>query len=128
MTMTMTKGIAALALTLGLAGCGKGDPTAEFEAFMKLDGEKATAFAAGGADCAAKAKVVGEWRTKNAGRYKQLRATLAEAWPKGPPKALQEKHGEAMKANKAAVMDAMMTCTNDPAFDAMMDATKDADK
>jgi hypothetical protein len=32
---------------------------------MKLDTEKAAAFAAGGTDCAAKAKTAGEWRTQH---------------------------------------------------------------
>jgi len=112
-----------MAVTLALGACSKGG-SGDVAAFMTLDTEKAAAFNAGGEDCVAKAKSVGEWRTKNTARYKELQNKLKAEWPDGPPKDVKEKYGETMKANKKAVMGAMMTCTNDPAFSKMMDDTK----
>ena len=117
--------IVALALTAG--ACGKGSSSSELDAFMKLDTEKAAAFNAGGDDCAAKAKTVGDWRKANTAKYNEMRGKLKELWRKGPPKELQDKYGEQMKANKKAVMSVMLKCSNDPAFSKMMDETKSAD-
>ncbi|HLL22331.1 MAG TPA: hypothetical protein VK427_09380 [Kofleriaceae bacterium] len=114
-------GGAALAIALGACSKGGGG---DFDAFLKLDTEKAAAFNVGGKDCAAKAKSVGEWRAKNTAKYNELRKSLGKQWPDGPPKDIQEKHGETMKANKQAVMGAMLDCSNDPTFSKMMDDTK----
>ena len=103
--------------------CSKGG-SGDIDAFMKLDTEKAAAFKVGGDDCTAKAKSVGEWRKANTAKYKEMQKKLNDQWPKGPPKDVQEKYGAQMKENKRAVMDAMMTCTNNPDFDKMMDETK----
>ena len=113
-------GSAVLALALGACSKGGGD----IDAFMKLDTEKGAAFKVGGEDCVAKAKSVGDWRKANTAKYKELQKKLNDQWPKGPPKDVQEKYGAQMKENKRAVMDAMMACTNDPAFSKMMDDTK----
>jgi len=110
-----------LALTFALGACGKG--SGDIDAFMKLDTDKAAAFSAG-ADCAAKAKSVGDWRTKHTAEYKALQKKLNEQWGKTPPKDVMDKYGEQMKANKKAVMDTMFACSNDPAFSKMMDDTK----
>lgn len=116
-------GSAVLALAaLALGACSKGG--GDIDAFMKLDTEKAAAFKVGGEDCVAKAKSVGDWRKANTAKYKEMQKKLNDQWPKGPPKDVQEKHGAQMKENKRAVMDAMMACTNDPAFSKMMDDTK----
>jgi uncharacterized protein YjlB len=115
--------IAGLALAGALGACSKGG-SADLDAFMKLDTDKAAAFAVGGDDCAAKATSVGEWRTKHTAEYKVLQGKLNKQWPKGPPKDVIEKHGDTMKANKKAVIDAMMACSNDPTFGKMMDDTK----
>ncbi len=117
--------VGGMALALALGACSKGG--GEVDAFMKLDTDKAAAFAAGGDDCVAKAKSVGDWRTKNTAKYKEIQKKLNAEWPKGPPKDVQDKYGVQMKSNKRAVMDAMMKCTNDPAFDKMMDDTKTAE-
>lgn len=116
--------LGGFAMALALGACSKGGAGGDAEAFMKLDTEKAAAFNAGGTDCTAKAKSVGDWRTKNTAQYKALQDKLKKEWPEGPPKEFKEKHGETMKANKKAVMEAMMACTNDPAFSKMMDETK----
>jgi hypothetical protein len=113
---------ALFALALGLLGCGGG--SSDIDAFMTLDTEKAAAFEVGGKDCAAKAKSVGDWRSKNTARYDEMRKKLNDEWPKGPPKDVQEKYGDQMKKNKKAVMEAMLECSNDPAFSKMMDDTK----
>ena len=110
-----------LGSALLVIGCSKGG--GDIDAFMKMDTEKAAAFKVGGEDCVAKAKSVGDWRTKNTAKYKELQKKLNAEWPKGPPKDVQEKYGDQMKANKRAVLDAMMACTNDPAFSKMMDDT-----
>lgn len=113
-------GSALLVVAIGACSKGGGD----IDAFMKMDTEKAAAFNAGGEDCVAKAKSVGDWRRANTAKYKELQKKLNAEWPKGPPKDVQDKYGVQMKANKRAVMDAMMSCTNDPAFSKMMDDTK----
>ena len=115
--------LAGVSLTVAIGACSKGGGGA-VDAFMKLDTEKAAAFNAGGEDCVAKAKSVGDWRAKNTAKYKELQQKLKAEWPDGPPKDVQEKYGETMKANKKAVMGAMMACTNDPAFSKMMADTK----
>lgn len=112
-----------LALIVLLAACGGGN--SDFDAFMKLDTEKAAAFSAGGKDCKEKAKSVGEWRSKHSAEYKALQKKLNESFGKEPPKDLIEKYGDVMKANKKAVISAMFDCTKDPDFEKMMDATKD---
>lgn len=123
--MTIKHLLGGLVLTMALGACGKGGAgSADVDAFMKLDSDKAVAFAAGGADCVAKAKSVGDWRTKHTAEYKALQKKLNEQWSKGPPKEVLEKYGETMKANKKAVMDAMFACTNNEAFDKMMEDTK----
>ena len=110
-----------ITITLGLLGCGG---SSDIDAFMQLDTEKAAAFEVGGKDCAAKAKSVGEWRSKNTARYDEIRKKLNAEWSKGPPKDVQEKYGEQMKKNKRSVMDAMLACSSDPDFSKMMDDTK----
>lgn len=114
--------LGSFTLVLALGACKGGS---DVDAFMKLDSDKAVAFAAGGEDCAAKAKSVGDWRKKHTAEYKALQKKLKEQWPKGPPAEVLEKHGDKMKANKKAVMDAMLACSNDEAFGKMMDETKD---
>jgi len=111
-----------IAFTLGACGGGSGG---DLDAFVKLDTEKAAAFAAGGEDCVAKAKSVGDWRKANTANYKAMQKKLNDQFGKEPPKDMMEKHGATMKANKKAVMDAMFKCTNDPAFSKMMDETKE---
>jgi hypothetical protein len=115
--------IGSAVLVVALGACSKGGG-ADVDAFMKMDTEKAAAFNVGGEDCTAKAKSVGDWRTKNSAKYQEMRKKLNAEWPKGPPKDVQEKYGETMKANKKAVMDAMLSCSNDPTFGKMMDDTK----
>jgi hypothetical protein len=115
--------LGSVALVVALGACSKGGG-GDVDAFMKLDTEKAAAFNVGGEDCVATAKSVGDWRTKNTAKYKEMQKKLNAEWPKGPPKDVRDKYGDQMKANKKAVMDAMMTCTNTPAFDKMMDDTK----
>jgi hypothetical protein len=122
--MRMKHLIGTVALTVALGACSKGGGSADVDAFMKLDTDKAAAFSAGGADCVAKAKSVGDWRTKHTAEYKALQKKLNDQWSKGPPKEVTDKYGDTMKANKKAVMDAMFACTNDPAFSKMMDDTK----
>lgn len=121
-----TKLIGAGLLAVALLACGKGGGggSNEVDAFMKMDTDKAAAFAVGGDDCAAKATSVGEWRTKHGAAYKAAQKKLGEQWPKGPPKDVQDKYGATMKANKQPVVDAMMKCTNDAAFSKMMDDTQ----
>ncbi len=121
--MKLTYLLGSLVLAVGLAGCSKGG-SGDVDAFMKLDTEKAAAFNVGGEDCVAKAKSVGDWRTKNTANYKAMQKKLNEQWPKGPPEDVQKKYGDVMKANKKAVVDAMFSCSNDPAFSKMMDDTK----
>ncbi len=118
--------IGSASLALALIACGsKGGGNADVEAFMKLDTDKGVAFAVGGADCDAKAKSVGDWRTKHTAEYKVLQKKLGDAWKGGPPKEVTDKYGEQMKKNKSAVMEAMLACSNnDDAFGKMMDATK----
>ena len=113
--------LTGLGLSIVLAACGKGD---DVDAFIKLDTDKAAAFSAGGDDCTAKAKSVGDWRTKHTAEYKAMQNKLKEKWPSGPPADVMEKHGTQIKANKKAVMDTMMKCSADPAFSKMMDDTK----
>lgn len=115
--------LGSVVLVVGLGACSKGG-SGDIDAFMKLDTEKAAAFKVGGDDCTAKAKSVGDWRKANTAKYKEMQKKLNDQWPKGPPKDVQEKYGAQMKENKRAVMDAMMTCTNNPDFDKMMDDTK----
>ena len=118
--------IGSAVLAAALFACSKGG-NADIEAFMKLDSEKAVAFAAGGENCEEKAKTVGEWRTKHSAEYKALQKKLNAQWSSGPPKDVLEKHGEKMKANKKAVIDAMMSCSNNETFGKMMDDTKAGD-
>jgi hypothetical protein len=122
--MVMKHLLAGLTLTLALGACKGGGGNADVEAFMKLDSDKAVAFAAGGADCEAKAKSVGDWRKKNTANYKELQKKLNAQWKEGPPKEVLEKHGAKMKENKSAVMEAMMACSSNDAFGKMMDETK----
>lgn len=119
----ITLKICALALVFagGLAACGGGG---DIDAFLKLDTEKAAAFAAGGDDCVAKAKSVGDWRKAHNAEYKALQQKLKEAYPEGPPADVMKEHGDQIQKNKKAVMTAMMTCANDETFGAMMDETK----
>lgn len=105
--------VGTVALTLGLAACSKGG--ADVDAFMKLDTDKAAAFSAGGADCTAKAKSVGDWRKAHTAEYKAMQKKLNDAWGKTPPKDVMDKYGDQIKSNKKAVMDAMFACSNDPA-------------
>ncbi len=115
--------VAGILLAGSLGACSKGGG-ADVDAFMKMDTEKAAAFAAGGKDCVAKAKTAGEWRTKYSADYKKMRTKLNESWPKGPPQDVKDKYGDVMNANKKAVVGAMMDCSNDPVFGKMMDDTK----
>lgn len=114
--------------SLAIGACGGGAGGAEVEAFVKLDTDKAAAFDTGGDDCAAKAKVVGEWRKAHTADYNKMRKALSEKWGKEPPKDVQDKYGEQMKKNKKSVIGATMKCANDPAFSKMMDDTKTADQ
>ena len=114
--------IGSVLLAAALCACGKGG-NADIDAFMKLDSDKAVAFKAGGDDCEAKAKSVGEWRKAHTKDYKALQKKLNAQWSSGPPKDVLEKYGTKMKENKEAVVDAMLTCTNNPTFDKMMDDT-----
>ncbi len=118
--------VAGLVIAGTLGACSKGG-SGDIDAFMKMDTEKAAAFSAGGKDCAVKAKSAGEWRTKNSAEYKKLRQKLNDQWPKGPPDDVKEKYGTVMQANKKAVVEAMMDCSNDPTFSKMMDDTKAAE-
>jgi hypothetical protein len=115
--------VGGLALAIALVGCKKGG-NADIDAFVKLDSEKAVAFKTGGDNCDEKAKAVGDWRKKNAANYKAMQNKLKEQWPKGPPEDVLKKHGDQMKANKTAVIDAMLACTGTASFDKMMDETK----
>jgi hypothetical protein len=106
-----------------LLACGGG--SGDLEAFIKLDTAKGEAFAAGGEDCAVKAKSVREWRSKNNAEYKALQNKLKEQYPDGPPKDVMEKNADQMKKNKKAVMEAMFACTSkSKEFDAAIDETK----
>jgi len=119
--------LASATLVLAIGACGKkgsGGGGGDWEAFIKLDTEKGVAFTAGGTDCAAKAKSVGDWRKANTANYNVMRKNLNAAFPKGPPEEIQKKYGDQMKKNKSAVMDAMLACSNDEAFGKMMDETK----
>jgi hypothetical protein len=120
--MKMQSGLVAVVLSAALAACGGGG--GDIDSFVKLDTTKGEAFAAGGDDCAAKAKSVREWRTAHNAEYKAAQQKLKEKYPDGPPKDVMEKHGEQLKKNKKAVLDAMMKCTNKPEFDAAIDETK----
>jgi hypothetical protein len=53
-----------------------------------------------------------------------MKAKLDGQWPKGPPQDVLDKYGDTIKANKKAVIEAMMACSNDPTFGKMMDDTK----
>lgn len=127
---SLARAAAALLLALALPGCSKASGPAatsgtdDVAAFMKLDGDKAVAFAAGGTDCAAKATAVGAWRSAHSATYKALQAKLNAQWASGPPKEVLATYGVQMKANKAAVMDAMFACSSDATFAKMMDATE----
>lgn len=116
--------LGSLTLVLALGACKKGGGSADVDAFMKLDSDKAVAFAAGGTDCEAKAKSVGDWRKAHTAEYKALQKKLNDQWPKGPPEDVKEKYGAKMKENKSAVVDAMLACSNNEAFGKMMDETK----
>jgi len=122
--MTIKNLFVCLTFTAAIAGCKKGGGGADIDAFMKLDTEKAAAFAVGGEDCEAKAKSVGDWRKANTANYKAMQKKLNDQWSKGPPEDVVKKYGEQMKKNKMAVMDAMMACSNNEAFGKMMDETK----
>ena len=124
--MTIKYLLGSLAITVALGACSKGG-SGDVDAFMKLDTDKAAAFNVGGKDCVAKAKSVGEWRTKHTAEYKAMQKTLNAKWSGGPPKDVLEKYGDTIKANKKAVMDAMFACSSDPAFGKMMDDTKTAE-
>lgn len=119
--MKMISGLVAVMLSGALAACGGGS---DIDSFVKLDTAKGEAFAAGGDDCVVKAKSVREWRTAHNAEYKASQQKLKEKYSDGPPKDVMEKHGEQLKKNKKAVMDAMMKCTNKPEFDAAIDETK----
>ena len=119
--------IGSMVLALAIGACGKGGGNADVDAFMKLDSDKAVAFSAGGTDCTAKAKSVGEWRKAHTAEYKALQKKLNAQWSSGPPKEVLDKYGDKMKENKKAVIDAMMACSNDETFGKMMDETKTAD-
>jgi len=119
MTIKYLLGGAVLALALG--ACSKGG---DVEGFVKLDTDKAAAFSAGGEDCVAKAKSVGEWRKAHAAEYKEMQAKLKDKWPKGPPDDIKEKYGDQLKKNKKAVIQAMFACSSNEAFGKMMDETK----
>jgi hypothetical protein len=114
--------IGSVLLAAALCACGKGG-SGDIDAFMKLDSDKAVAFKAGGDDCEAKAKSVGDWRKAHSAEYKALQKKLNAQWSSGPPKDVLEKYGTKMKENKSAVVDAMLTCTSNPTFDKMMDDT-----
>src|SRR5262245_21597037 len=114
--MAIQKLIGSVVFAAALCACGKGGGNADLDAVMKLDSDTTVAFAAGGQDCEAKAKSVGEWRSKHSAEYKALQNKLNAQWSSGPPKDVMEKHGEKMKANKKAVMDAMLACSNNAAF------------
>ena len=123
--MAMKHVLASLTLVLAIGACKKGGAGgADIDAFMKLDSDKAVAFSAGGDDCVAKAKSVGDWRKAHTAEYKAMQKKLNEQWPKGPPKEVLDKYGDKMQANKKAVMDAMLACSNNEAFGKMMDETK----
>src|SRR5262245_57721192 len=120
--MAIKQLIGSVVLAAALCACSKGN--ADVDAFMKLDSDKAVAFAAGGADCEAKAKSVGEWRTKHSAEYQALRKKLNAQWGNNPPKEVMDKYGDKIKDNKKAVIDAMMACSSNEAFGKMMDETK----
>jgi hypothetical protein len=123
--MTTKHLLGSLTLVLALGACKKGGGGgADIDAFMKLDSDKAVAFAAGGTDCDAKAKSVGDWRKAHTVEYKAMQKKLNDSWPKGPPKEVLDKYGDKMKENKKAVLDAMMACSSNEAFGKMMDETK----
>ena len=123
--MAMKHVLASLTLVLAIGACKKGGGgSADVDAFMKLDSDKAVAFSAGGEDCTAKAKSVGDWRKAHTAEYKALQKKLNAQWSSGPPKDVLDKYGDKMKANKKAVMDAMLACSNNEAFGKMMDETK----
>ena len=124
--MTIKHLLATIALTSALGACSKG--SGDVDAFVKLDTDKAAAFAVGGKDCVAKAKSVGDWRTAHTADYKAMQKKLNEQWGKGkPPQDVIDKYGTVMQANKKAVMDAMLDCSSDPAFSKMMDDTTKAE-
>lgn len=120
--MQLKQLVGGLVIVLAFGACKKGN--ADLDKFMALDTAKASAFAVGGEDCTAKAKSVGEWRTKNTAEYKRLQGVLNAQWSKGPPADVIAKYGTTMKANKKAVIDAMFACSNDEAFGKMIDDTK----
>lgn len=124
--MAMKHVLASLTLVFAMGACkkGGGGGSADIDAFMKLDSDKAVAFSAGGEDCAAKAKSVGDWRKAHTAEYKAMQKKLNEQWPKGPPKEVLDKYGDTMQANKKAVMDAMLACSSNETFSKMMDETK----
>jgi hypothetical protein len=125
--MAIKQVIGSVVLAAALCACGKGKGgagNADIDAFMKLDSDKSVAFAAGGEDCEAKAKSVGEWRKAHSTEYKALQKKLNAQWSSGPPKDVLDKYGEKMQANKKAVVDAMMSCSNNETFGKMMDETK----
>ena len=119
--MMMKYLLGSLAISLALGACGKGN---DLEAFMNLDIDKAAAFAAGGQDCDAKAKPVGEWRAKHETEYNALRKKLNDKWGNKPPKDFIAKYGDQLKANTKAVVLATMACQDNAAFGKMMDDTK----
>lgn len=117
--------LGGLTLVLALGACGKkGGGGSDVDAFMKLDSDKAVAFAVGGQDCTAKAKSVGDWRKAHTAEYKALQKKLNAEWPSGPPKDVLDKYGAKMQENKKAVVDAMLACSSDETFGKMMDDTK----
>ncbi len=124
--MTIKHVLGSLTLVLALGAC-KGGGSGDVDAFMKLDSDKAVAFAVGGEDCVAKAKSVGDWRKAHTAEYKALQKKLNDQWSKGPPKEVLEKYGAKMKENKKAVVDAMFACSSNEAFSKMMDETKTAE-
>ena len=123
--MRMKHLLGGLTLVLALGACGKkGGGNSDVDAFMKLDSDKAVAFSAGGTDCVAKAKSVGDWRKAHTAEYKALQKKLNAEWPSGPPKDVLDKYGAKMQENKKAVVDAMLACSSDETFGKMMDDTK----
>lgn len=120
MIKSLLSGVVVAALFASACSKGGGD----LESFVKLDTSKGEAFAAGGDDCAVKAKSVRAWRSKNNAAYKAAQDALKKQYPKGPPDDMKAKYGEQLAKNKSAVMDAMVKCTNTPEFDAAIDETK----
>ncbi len=127
--MTIKNLLGSVTLFVALAACKRGSKPgssgyADVDAFVKLQTEKAVAVATGGEDCEAKAKRVGEWRTKHASEYNVLQRQLNQRWPKGPPHEVLEKYDETMKKSRKVVDDATFTCSRNKIFAKMMADTR----